>query len=171
MKPLSKWLKKKEIDDVIIFGSVLKGKKEVNDIDVCIVFNEFSEKLWLEINKSDGGYHFSKTMFSQFLEDSSFWKTLVHEGYSLKHEMLVSEMIGIKSFFLFDYKLDTLNRTKQQTFSHALYGSGGRESFLKSISGEKLGDKKVMVPSDKSEEMRSFFDTWNLIYTVRRVYT
>ena len=170
IKPLSKWLKRKEIEDIIIFGSILKGKKDVKDIDVCVVFKEFSEKLWKEINGIDKKYHFSKTKFSQFLEEPSFWQTLIHEGYSLKHKYMLSNIIGMNSYFLFEYKLDNLSRIKQQIFSHALYGSGGRESFLKSINGEKLGNKNVKVPFDKSEEMRSFFDTWNLVYTVRRIW-
>jgi hypothetical protein len=170
IKPLTKWLKRKEIDDIIVFGSILKGKKDVNDIDVAVVFKEFSEKLWKDINKIGDKYHFSKIKFSQFLEEPSFWQTLIHEGYSLKYNEMISNIIGMKSFFLFEYKFGDLDRVKQQTFSHALYGSGGRESFLKSIDGEKLGNKRVIVPFDSSEEMRSFFDTWNLVYTVRRIW-
>lgn len=170
IKPLTNWLKRKEIEDIIVFGSALKGKRDVNDIDVAIVFNEFSLQLWNEINKIDGKYHFSKTSFSKFLEEPLFWNTLIHEGYSLKHKEMVSDIIGMKSYFLFEYELNNLSRTQRQILSHSLYGSGGRESFLKSVDGEKLGAKKVKVPSDKSEEMRSFFDTWNLVYTVKRIW-
>jgi len=170
IKPLTKWLKKKEIDDIIVFGSALKGKKNINDIDVAIVFKEFSEKVWNEINNVEGKYHFSKTSFSKFLEEPLFWGTLIHEGYSLKHKEMVSNIIGMMSYFLFEYELDNLSRTQRQILSHSLYGSGGRESFLKSIDGKKLGNKKVRIPSDKSEEMRSFFDTWNLVYTVKRIW-
>jgi len=169
LKPLSKWLKRKEIDDIIVFGSALKGKKNVEDIDVAILFKDFSESIWKEINKLDR-YHFSKTKFSQLLEEPLFWQTLIHEGYSLKRKEMISKIIGLESYFLFEYKLDNLDRTKQQIFSHALYGSGGRESFLKSIGGEKLGNKRVIVPFDKSEEIRDFLNTWGLIYTVRRIW-
>jgi len=170
IKPLTKWLKRDEIEDIIVFGSAIKGKRDVNDIDVAVVFREFSEKLWRDINKTDGKYHFSKTMFSKLLEEPLFWGTLIHEGYSLKHKEMISNVIGMRPFFLFEYQLDNLSRTKRQILSHSLYGSGGRESFLKSVNGEKLGSRRVVVPSDKSEEMRSFFDTWNLVYTVRRIW-
>jgi len=169
-KPLIKWLKKKEIEDIFIFGSAIKGKRDVGDIDVIVIFKEFSEKLWKEINKTEGKYHFSKTNFSKILDEPTLWQSLLHEGYSLKHNDMIYDIIGMKSFFLFEYQLDKLSRTQRQIFSHALYGSGGRESFLKSINGEKFGSMKVIVPAGWSEEMRSFFDTWDLVYTVRRIW-
>ena len=169
-KPLIKWLERKEIDDLIVFGSVLKGKKDAEDIDIAVVFGEFSESLWKDMNKAESKYHFTRTSFSKLLEEPLLWQTLMHEGYSLKHNGMISDIIGIKPFFLFEYQLDNLTRVQRQTFSHSLYGSGGRDSFLKLINGQKLGDKKVTVPFDKSEEMRAFFDTWNMAYTVKRIW-
>ena len=134
------------------------------------MFSEFSESVWKSIIKIGGKYHFTKTRFSQFLEDPLLWQTLIHEGYSLKHKKMISDVMGMNSFFLFEYELDNINRVQRQTFSHALYGSGGRESFLKSVDGRKLGSKKVVVPFDRSEEMRDFFNTWNLRYTVKRIW-
>lgn len=170
MKPLLSWLKKKEIDDIILFGSVLKGKKAVRDIDVAIVFNETSSKLWVGLNKMSDRYHFTKTRFSDLLEDPLLWQTLLHEGYSLKHKKKLSGIVGMKAFFLFEYGMDRLSKVERQSLNHALYGSGGRDSFLKGINGEKFGQKKVIVPDEESEEMRGFFETWNIAYTVKRVW-
>ncbi|MBW2974473.1 hypothetical protein KY366_02030 [Candidatus Woesearchaeota archaeon] len=88
----------------------------------------------------------------------------------LKNKDLALDILGIKPFLLFNYKLSNLTRTQQQIFSHALYGSGGRESFLKSLDGQKLGDKKVVIPLGSSEELKDFFRTWNLSYEIRRIW-
>jgi len=165
-----RFLKKKEIDDIIIFGSFIKGKDKAEDIDVAVLFSNFSRNIWMEINNIGENYHLVKTKFSNILEEPMLWQTLIHEGYSLKHNAMLSNIIGIKPNFLFEYELDKLDKTNKQTFSHALYGTGGRKSFLKSIKGTKLGNKKVLVPFDKSEEIREFFNTWKIAYTVKRIW-
>lgn len=167
---LKSWINNPKIDDLIVFGSFIKGKKESNDIDVAAVFSDFSEKVWNSLNNLGKEYHFTRTKFSKILEEPLLWQTLIHEGYSLKKEDMLSNILGISSYFLFEYQLDNLDKTKRQIFSHALYGTGGRKSFLESLKGQKLGSKKVIVPFDKSEEMRSFFDTWNIVYTVKRIW-
>lgn len=91
------------------------------------------------------------------------------EAWVRENEELVLEMLGVRPFVLFEYDLGKLSRTRRQIFSHALYGSGGRESFLKPLKGEKMGDRKVIVPSEKSEEMKLFFKTWELSYKLRRL--
>ena len=170
INPLKNWLKKKEIDDIIVFGSLIKGKKKSKDIDIAVVFSDFSEEIWSKINKKSANFHFVKTKFSHMLKEPLLWQTLIHEGYSINHEDMVSNIIGINPYFLFEYQLGNLDKTKKQIFSHALYGTGGRASFLKSVDGQKMGSKKVIVPFDKSEEIRDFFETWNIIYTVKRIW-
>ena len=207
-----KYLKKKEIEDIIIFGSFLKGKENIKDIDITIVFKKFSKTIWQDINKIGDEYHFSKTTFSKLLIEPLFWQTLLHEGYSLKHEEFISNILGMKSSFLFEYELLNLDKIKKQTFSgnmlypvtnmslpikvlqyqvrnviiviiifcltnlffyfsHALYGTGGRANFLKNIKGEKIGRNSILIAEEYSEEMRSFLDTWNVIYKVRRIFS
>jgi len=168
---LLKYLKKKEIEDIIIFGSFLKGKENIKDIDITIVFKKFSKTIWQDINKIGDEYHFSKTTFSKLLIEPLFWQTLLHEGYSLKHEEFISNILGMKSSFLFEYELLNLDKIKKQTFSHALYGTGGRANFLKNIKGEKIGRNSILIAEEYSEEMRSFLDTWNVIYKVRRIFS
>ncbi len=97
------------------------------------------------------------------------WKTLIHEGFSVKFNKLLSELFSLtaKQMFIFDTKF--LNKTDKQRFSHALSGTGGRTSFLKLIKGEKVGSS-IIVPIENAEEARSFLDDWKINYSVRRIY-
>lgn len=166
-------LKKKELDDIFIFGSALKGKKEINDIDLCFIFNKFNDQIIKSslniFKKEDINVHITKTSFPSILDDP-IWNTLIHEGYSIKKEKKVAEVLGFNSYLLFQYNLNNLDRIKKQSFSHALYGSGGRVNFLKRLNGSKIGKNAVAIPLNTSEGMRAFLETWNVLYEVKRIW-
>lgn len=168
-----KFLKKEEVDDIIIFGSLVKGKRKVEDFDVCFVLNKGNgliEEALADFEKNGLNVHITKTKFCYLTKDPVLWRTLIHEGFSVKKNKNMSEILGIKPFFLFEYDLKKLDKIKKQGFSHALYGTGGRVDFLKTINGSRIGKNAVIIPIEKSEEMRSFLETWNVLYKVRRIW-
>jgi len=167
-------LKNKELEDIFIIGSFVKGKEKARDIDLCFIFNNYNDKIikdaYDDFNKNNLNVHITKTKFNNMLEDASLWKTILHEGYSIKKKKNVSEVLNITPYFLFEYSLKVLNKIKKQIFSHALYGTGGRESFLKLNNGFKTGKGSIIVPIKNSERIREFFDTWNVVYKARRIW-
>ncbi|MBS3166894.1 nucleotidyltransferase domain-containing protein [Candidatus Woesearchaeota archaeon] len=168
------YLKKKEIDDIFLFGSFVKGKEIVKDIDICFVFNIFEDKIiteaYSQFEKENIPAHITKTKFSYLLEDPLLWNSLIHEGFSIKKNKSISDILSIKPYFLFQYELKNLDKTKKESFSHSLYGTGGRKSFLVEVKGEKAGKNSILIPLATSEELRSFFETWKIIYKVKRIY-
>ena len=171
IKTCQNLLKSKELDDIIIIGSFVKGKQNPKDIDLCFVFNSYNDKI------IEGAYkkfkvkvHITKTKFNHILEDPALWKTIIHEGFSIKKMKNVSDILSIKPYLLFEYELKNLNNIQKQTFSHALYGTGGRENFLKKNKGSKIGKSSIIVPLEYSEEIRAFLETWKVVYKVRRVW-
>ena len=168
------FLKKKEIDDIFLFGSFVKGKELARDIDICFIFNEFNDNLikeaYSQFEKDKLPVHITKTKFSYITEDPALWSSLIHEGYSIKKDSFVSNILSIKPYFLFQYELKNLDKTKKESFSHSLYGTGGRKSFLAEFKGERAGRNSILMPADSSEELRSFFETWKIVYKVKRVY-
>lgn len=167
-------LNKKEIEDIIIIGSFIKGKEKAKDIDLCFVFNQYDDKIlenaYSKFEKNKLKAHITKTKFSYLLEDPSLWKSIIHEGYSILKKNKISKILGINSYILFEYNLKKLDKIKKQIFSHALYGTGGRENFLKKNNGFKIGKSSVVVPLENSEKLREFFNSWDIIYKVRRIW-
>jgi hypothetical protein len=163
-------LKKLKIDDIIIFGSIVKGKESPKDIDICLIGDCITKKDIETIQKSIENAHVSKTSYKNIAKDPMLWKTLLHEGFSVKNDTFLAEALNIKPYFLYTYNLTNLTLTKKQIFSHALYGTKQRKGFLKECKGEKLGRGSVLVPQEKAEEIRAFFETWDVRYKVKRVW-
>jgi predicted nucleotidyltransferase len=163
-------LKKIKIDDIIIFGSIIKGKDNPDDIDVCLIGDCITKKELETVQKKIKNAHLSKTSYKNITKDPILWKTLLHEGFSIKNNVFLAKALDIKPFFLYTYSLTTLTLTKKQIFSHALYGTKQREGILKECHGEKLGKGSILIPQKTAEEIRAFFETWNIIYKIKRVW-
>ena len=165
-------LKNKKIEDVIIFGSAIKGKEEPKDVDICLIGEEISSNLIEETEKKlkeSIDVHITKSKYRNLLEDVVLWKTLLHEGFSIKKQKYLAELFEMRSFFMFTYSLQSLTITKKQIFSHALTGTKINEGIVKLCKGEKIGRNAVLVPEEKAEEMRAFLETWNVMYNIKRV--
>lgn len=167
-------LKNKELDDILIIGSFVKGKENPGDIDLCFIFNKYNDglikKAYSLFEKKNLTVHITKTRFSNLFIEPQLWQTIIHEGYSVQNKQEVSKLLNMQPFMLFEYNLKNLDATKKQTFSHALYGTGGRVSFLGLNKGSKLGKSSVIVPIETSEQIREFLNTWGIVYKVRRIW-
>ena len=98
-KKLDKLLKDKEILDIILFGSFVKGKSLPNDIDIAIVTDK-------EIKPELAGFHISIIKPEEFFKNPpSIVHTLFREGYSLKNNKSVAELYRFSSNILFVYEL------------------------------------------------------------------
>ncbi len=68
----------------------------------------------------------------------------------------------MSNFLIYTYDLKGIEPIKKQSFTHSLYGTGGRKSFLKELKGYKLGRNTILVPKNKEKETDSFFNTWKI---------
>lgn len=171
---LGKFLDRKGVEDIFLFGSFIKGKDNPNDIDICLSMPEPNAALADEIAifvKKEAGLdaHFTHTHFALMLGDRELWKSIIHEGYSIRHREFVAKLIGMNSFVLAEYSPKG-TPSQKQIFSHAMNGTGGRESFLKDIHAKRIGRGVMVVPNDYLEKARSFFDTWKADYKFKRIY-
>ena len=166
-------LKNRKIEDIIIFGSALKGKENPRDVDICVIGEDISASIIEGIEKEvqdNIEVHITKTKYRNLLEDIELWKTLMHEGFSIKKNEYIAKLFQMQSSFLFIYSLQNISITKKQIFSHALQGTKTNQGILKLCKGEKIGRNAVLVPEEKTEEMRAFLETWNVGYSVKRVW-
>ena len=156
---------KRELLDIILFGSLIRGKTEPNDIDVLLLFTLKVDK---EIELAFRGQCkeknldlLSKTVESCQQETFLARDSLLFEGYSLVQRRFLAAQYEHTSFGLFFYATKDLSNTRRTRFYYALNGrtSLGMVERLQAI---KLSDSILAVPLSTIEPARLFFEHWNL---------
>src|SRR3989344_6564248 len=96
-------LKDKRVIDVVVFGSAVKGKIIPRDIDIAVISDEiFREDI--------SGFHVSSIKPRDFFHNPpTIATTLLKEGYSLKENKPLSEILRYKSKILIIYNISKLN--------------------------------------------------------------
>lgn len=69
--------------------------------------------------------------------------------------------MGLLKAIIYSYNLKNLGKTKKQSFSHTLYGTGGRDSFLKTVNGKRIGKNSVLIPAQHANKFETFLKAWN----------
>lgn len=161
MKNLAKRLKillkkNEDILDLIIFGSLMKGKIDVNDIDIALLCKSKEGIDRINIKNKIAGILKNKVDIQIIgIEDYShfIWITLIREGFSVKHNTYLYEMYGIKPVVLYKYSLKEMTISKKVMFERA----------LKNFKGiEKLSNRVVLVPIGISENFNEFLREWGI---------
>lgn len=158
-------LKKYKIQDIIIFGSAVKGKTAPRDIDVALLVKEKNEKM-IEAVKDEVGKNIDYKIDFAILsiEDiySSVWLSLIKEGFSVAKGKFLHEVYGIEPSVLFKYNLKSLDRVKKVQFDRGL------NEILKDAKGTRLLRTIVLIPLKNSLRFEDFLKTWKLEYEARR---
>ena len=146
-KDLKDLIKDKEIYDLILFGSFVKGKESPNDIDIAII----SEKKDFLVK----GFHISVISPQDFFKPISLIKTLLQEGYSLKKNKFFSEIYGFRNKCLFRYELSGLSASKKVTFVNFLKGKG--KGLVLEKEGEWISNQVFLCPIEAEYIFEQFF--------------
>lgn len=153
---LEKIIGKREVLDVILFGSFMKGKTLPRDIDIAVI-SENDIKIDLE------GFHFS------FLKPIDFFKkritllnTLFREGYSLKFDKSFSELYGFRNKALFSYELRGLNNSKKVKIVNILRGKKNEKGLVIENNGEWLVNQVFFVPVSNEYIFERLFLNFNV---------
>ncbi len=153
MKTLVKKLRKllsKEILDIIIFGSLPKGKLRPSDIDLAVITN-YSGDIKERIKKIEEKADIQIVDIAKY--DSFLIVTILREGYSVKHKDYLHNILKLKPYVLYKYSLKELTNSKKVMFDRA----------IKNFNGiTKLSNRVVLVPVDKSSEFSDFLRSWDL---------
>lgn len=145
-----KYLKNKEIIDIIAFGSFVKGKSSAEDIDIAIITKE-------DMTLNIPGFHISVLKPEDFFKPISLSHTLLREGYSLRNNKPFSEIYRFSSRVLFIYELSNLKPSKKVKIVTALRGKNKNKGIVDENSGEWLANQVFIVPVDKSYVFEKFF--------------
>jgi predicted nucleotidyltransferase len=159
---------KEEIDDIIIYGSALKGKKNPNDIDIIVLFRE-------KVNK-EAEYSFRNALKSvtentsvnsitiNELKSGNFSATegLYLEGYSLIRGKLLSEEMNLLGTAIIIYNVSKIKGSDRIRFYYALNGRDDSKGFASSVGAKRLADNVLLCKYNKIEEIKPFFEQWKI---------
>jgi len=162
---------KKEVLDIILFGSTVRGKEKPNDIDLLILFRnkedlDVSYKLKKNLDILSLNINIIiKTYDSLFAENFIARESFLSEGYSLLKKRFVAELLGYSSFILFKYELTGFNQSQRMRFQYSLYGRNKSLGMLKELSLIKFSDSILLSPVENSERTKDYLNQWNIKFT------
>ena len=168
--------KNKEIFDIVIFGSLARGKEDIRDIDIAIILNELRQ-LSFKLKLAQSLRHALKfkninldvkTFDFKDFQDKSFLarQGIILEGFSITKNRFLSELFGFSSYSLFIYTLKGLSASKKRSFSYILKGRYSH-GLIKTNNIEQLGKGVIKVPIQHTEELIELFDYHKISYKIK----
>ncbi len=170
LKIIKKYLKDAEIVDILLFGSITRGKEKLRDIDILIIFIskenlETEFKLRRELKNIGLNIHITGKGYNELFSSSFLAKeSILTEGYSMKQKKFLAESFGYLSFILFKYFLKGMSKSTRMRFYYSLYGRGKDKGILVKFNSYKFSDSVLLVPFEKTEEIKRFLDSWSIKY-------
>ena len=155
VKKLKQYLQKnKEIIDIILFGSFVKGKGNVSDLDIAVLSSANLNRNMIKKEFETFLSHKIDLQIVTLLDyDKPFWLTLIREGFSVKHDCFLHQLYKIEPLVLYKYSLKQLSVSKKVMFERA----------LKNFTGiQRLSNRVILVPIPKAEEFNDLLKTWDL---------
>jgi len=156
-------IKDKEIIDLILFGSIIKGKTIPKDIDIAIILEKELTNILKEKIKNLKNFHMSIiTLKEFFVNPPSIINTLFREGYSLKNRRYLCENFKFSNKVLFKYSLTSLGASEKVKIVNILRGKGKEKGLVETYNGEWLANQVFIVPVSVSSLFEGFFNNFKL---------
>lgn len=172
IKQLREICKEKDVIDVVLFG--YNKKETIIRINLAIVFrdnNNYNKKILLKIkgifNKKQVKAEIISLLVNDLFKDP-LYLDLVQNGFSIKNNNLISKTLNVETLVLLTYDLKILNHSKKTLFGYALKGRKGQKGFLDSLNGNVVGRNNVLIPINKLDELKEFFETWQVKYSIQK---
>ena len=159
---------REQLDDIIVFGSMMKGKEKAADIDILVLFKEkINKQVEGELRKRlEEGADVNSLTKAEFESEGFIAKEGIFlEGYSLVHDRSISGSMGFASVAFIKYDLKNIIGSKRIRFYYALHGRGGK-GFLKEIGGHRFSENVIVCDYAVVEKTKPFFETWDMEYSV-----
>ncbi len=169
--------KERYLVDLILFGSVLKGKVKPRDIDLIALFRDHNaeriEDIIYRIRKKgedlELDLHIEPMVVDQMF-DQKVYPLLLHEGFSIKYSEFIHKKLNFQPLVLVTYLLAGKSPSDKVRFSYALYGRISGEGLLSKIGGEMVGKGSILIPISQQETVRAFFKQWEIDYKEQRLF-
>jgi len=159
-----------QIEDVILFGSSVRGKEKPGDTDVLVLFKakvdkeaEYLVRKELEKNFKNVSI-ISKTVNSVYESTFDAREAFLFEGVSLVSKKKIADKFGFTAWGLFKYNFKNWNKLTKTKFYYALNGRGSSVGILSQLGGIKLSDEMILIHLDKIEPLKDFLASWKCSY-------
>ena len=162
--------KHKDVEDILIFGSVVRGKEKFEDIDILVLFKTKIDKNTEYIIRKEFEKHYNKiSITSKTIKtaiDPSFdaRESILFEGFSLISKDNLAKKYGFVSLGMFKYDFKGWNTLKKTKFYHALNGRKGKKGILHMLNCIKISNNLLLSPLDKIEQTKEFLESWGIEY-------
>ena len=153
----------KEIIDIILFGSSIKGKLIPRDIDIALIlYKKPSRELHEKIN-SIKNFHISLITAKEFFINSpSIVHTLVREGYSIKGKKFISEGWRFSNQAIYSYMLTSLSPSNKVRFVNILRGKRGENGIVETNKGKWIANQVFIAPLEAEKIFDELFDNFKI---------
>lgn len=159
---LKRLLKKyRDIQDFYIFGSFVKGKFKPADIDLALLVYKKDFELLSGVLKELKQYpnlHIEMVLFNEIFTEP-IWKSLLSEGFSIKKDKFLRDLMKIKSGVLYRYSLKKMNRSEKTMFNRAF------TEELINTQGNPVSAGSVIIPIEQEKEFDEFLNCWVKVQT------
>ena len=148
--------KYKTVEDIIVFGSIVKGSSEPRDVDIALLLKnendvgKIKEEIRTTIKNAD--IEIINSIYNPL------WVVLIREGFSISKNKFLIEIYKLEPVVLYKYSLKKLDAVKKVQFTRGL------KRVLEDTKARILSRSVVLVPINKKIEFDEFLSTWNLIY-------
>jgi predicted nucleotidyltransferase len=170
------WINHHKVNDVILFGSFVRGKLHPNDIDLCLVLENQQEKEALELVNSlakelrEFKVQVNHITTNDFLSGkNTLVKAFLIEGISIKEGREVARRYGLEAKTLFFYKFKNPTSSEKVRFHYLLQGRYGREGLLSQLGGKLLSEGVIEIPLYNEELLKDALKQWPVEVTLRRI--
>lgn len=161
---------KEKILDIILFGSAVRGKEHPSDIDLLLLCVdtrdaiELGRQLRLSLEKKGFMVSVTPKAYASLFEPAFVAReSFISEGYSLINGLFIGKGLGFEPVVLFRYELKEMSKSERMRFYYGLYGRNGK-GVLHVSNARKFSDAIIVVPVERSEEIKAFLDTWKREY-------
>lgn len=170
LKIIKEFLGMPKIMDVVLFGSITRGKELPKDVDILILYHD--SKDIININymmkkklKHLGNFQIIGKTYDEIFKPEFFAReSILSEGFSLKQNNFFSELLGYRTMIMFKYSLKGMNKSKRMTFYYSLHGRGNEKGVLERNNWHKFSDSIILSPLENSENLKAFFMQWGIQY-------
>ena len=166
---IAKSLNLDEVLDVVVIGSVLRGKAEPKDVDVLLIFKsktntDVAHELRKKMEKHFAVVEVVQVTYAQLLSPAFKARSAYLFGYSILYESFISEAMGYGAKVLFKYSLEGFAQTKRMRLQYALYGRDSKSGIARLLELEKFAPTIFLCPLGNAERFKEFLEQWGIVH-------
>lgn len=157
------------IEDIVLFGSIVRGKLRPNDVDLLLIFSSKIDKEIEYVFRKNVEEFFPTFEVSVTSKTSNTWKeetfsardSIFFEGISLLRNCTLASDMGYTAFGMFIYTIKKFTNTERTRFYYALNGRDTK-GMLDELEGLRFSHNQILVPIKTIELTKEFFKSWHV---------